>query len=70
MRDKDIVPVSDVIKAMECCMSSKYVCNICPYKEFSVGCGEKLHGDLFELVKRQQAEIEELKRTIPQSVCD
>lgn len=58
MEDKEI------IKALECCISEDRICEECLYEGESYGnlyCDDKLMVDVFDLIKRQQEEIEELE---------
>lgn len=55
---------NDVIKALECCStSSQAMCRKCPYKQnnFAKYCAFQLSYDALDLIKRQQAEIEQWK---------
>ena len=53
-----------IVKALECCIQVDWdVCTVCPFYDCEEGC---LSGDLrreaLDIIKRQQAEIEELKK--------
>lgn len=53
-----------IIKALECCISEDRICEECLYEGESYGnlyCDDKLMVDVFNLIKRQQEEIEELR---------
>ncbi len=52
---------NEIIKALKCCKDLK--CSECPKKGnlFVTDCDVKLCDEVLELIKRQQAEIEELK---------
>ena len=52
---------SDIIKAMECCISEGE-CAACPIRRPEIiGCVDRLIASALDLIKRQQAEIERLK---------
>lgn len=57
----------EIIKALECCGDEEELhwCTECPYydKENDF-CQEDLHRDALDLISRQQAEIEELKKVV------
>ena len=59
---------NEIIKALECCRDAESVfdCQNCPYIECTnkKGCITELHGDILDLIKRQQAEIERLRNTV------
>ena len=52
----------EIIKALECCITSTCISNNCPYEEMHdiPSCFTKLSGDALDLINRQQAEIERL----------
>lgn len=51
----------EIIKALECCYRKDTPCRDCPFNEFE-DCNDVLMADyVFNLIKRQQAEIERLK---------
>lgn len=52
---------NEIIKALAIHINGKYNCHGCPYMAYN-DCLNKIVTDAFELVKRQQAEIERLKR--------
>lgn len=49
----------EVIKGLECC--STYSCDGCPYRKYATDCVILLPQNALDLVKRQKAEIEQLK---------
>jgi hypothetical protein len=53
---------NDIIKAFECCSNAETItdCGICPY--YKKGCLDKVHADAIDLINRQKAEIEELRK--------
>jgi hypothetical protein len=53
---------NDIIKALQCCIS--YVsgsCAECPYRKYSPQCIDKRNADIADIIKRQKAEIADLK---------
>lgn len=55
-----------IIKALECCKTNNaFDCNYCPYEGIGnemVGCVNRLIGDALDLINRQKAELDDLKR--------
>ena len=52
---------NEIIKALECCYRKGTPCRDCPFNEFE-DCNDVLMADyVFNLINRQQAEIERLK---------
>lgn len=54
---------NEIIKALECCGDPYSVCAECPIKD-DHGCNEQLANYALDLINRQQAEIEKLKKEI------
>ena len=52
----------EIIKALECCTLGD--CFPCAYGNIGVGCRDKMNADALDLIKRQKAEIEELREII------
>ena len=57
---------NEIIKALECCTDESYEnCNECPYSTDTLSCERlKLLEDSLELINRQNAEIEGLKKEV------
>ena len=57
---------NEIIKALECCTDESYEnCNECPYSTDTLSCERlKLLEDSLELINRQKAEIERLKKEV------
>lgn len=57
---------NEIIKALECCTDESYEnCNECPYSTDTLSCERlKLLEDSLELINRQNAEIERLKKEV------
>ena len=57
---------NEIIKALECCTDESYEnCNECPYSTDTLSCERlKLLEDSLELINRQKAEIEKLKKEV------
>ena len=57
---------NEIIKALECCTDESYEnCNECPYSTDTLSCKRlKLLEDSLELINRQKAEIERLKKEV------
>ena len=57
---------NEIIKALECCLpqNGKRNCDDCPYAECEKGCADKMIKDSLDLINRQKAEIEMLKKQI------
>lgn len=57
---------NEIIKALECCTDESYEnCNECPYSTDTLSCKRlKLLEDSLELINRQKAEIERLKKKV------
>ena len=55
---------NEIIKALECCLpqNGKRNCDDCPYAECEKGCADKMIKDSLDLINRQKAGIERLKR--------
>lgn len=56
----------EVIKALECCLLSNSCASHCPYddgKDDCIECTSMLANDALDLIKRQKAEIERLKKS-------
>lgn len=54
------MPDEEIIKALECCCGTAHdSCRDCPYDD--IGCEDKLEKDVFDLIKRKDAEIERLQ---------
>ena len=54
----------EIIKALECCTGDEWdICDKCPYQKYKTGRGCTYHilRDTFDLINRQQAEIERLQ---------
>ena len=55
---------NEIIKALECCTAYEN-CNECPYNTDTLSCERlKLLEDSLELINRQKAEIERLKKEV------
>lgn len=54
---------NEIIRALECCASWNMTCRACPYVGIFAArqCERNLSRDAFDLIKRQQAEIERLQ---------
>ena len=57
---------NEIIKALECCTDESYEnCNECPYSTDTLSCERlKLLEDSLDLINRQKAEIERLKKEV------
>ena len=57
---------NEIIKALECCTDESYEnCNECPYSTDTLSCERlKLLEDSLELINRQNAEIERLRKEV------
>lgn len=53
---------NEIIKALECCSSDDANCDDCPANKYCTNDDFCLTGAILDLIKRQQAEIERLKR--------
>ena len=55
---------NDIIEGLRCCNNG--LCEICPYheEEFLADCREQNGNDALDLINRQKAEIERLKRIL------
>lgn len=59
----------EIIKALECC-SIKHACSECPYtRNKGCGCINGILKDTFDLINRQQAEIERLSNFVTEERC-
>ena len=55
---------NEIIKALECCVSSKHICHhTCPMLE-NEECLSSLRKNALDLINRQKAEIERFDRTV------
>lgn len=55
----------DIKKALECCLETRHDCSDC-LLEKEVYCTSVLHKNILDLINRQQAKIDDLKRdTVP-----
>lgn len=61
MSDKERMTDNEIIKALECCSANYIACKECPFNSKSF-CERYVIENAFDFVKRQQAEIERLKR--------
>ena len=50
----------DIKKALEICADDCYSCDDCPYDDV-INCGNTLKNDVYELIIKQEREIEKLK---------
>lgn len=70
MKERELMTDKEIIQAFECCISREVTCcenRECPYfyaTELYTECEELLRCDAFDLIKRQQAEIERLHKAI------
>ena len=57
---------NEIIKALECCSTGKSCYDVCPFDDkFGItSCTKKLSNAALDLINRQQAEIERLKKNI------
>ena len=57
---------NEIIQALECCAYHDMTCRDCPYagKISAPNCEKHLHIDALKFIKRQQAEIELLRKKI------
>ena len=54
---------NEIIKALECCLIECGECTVCPLKHIkSVKCLDLLNRNAYNLINRQKAEIEKLKK--------
>ncbi len=55
---------SKIIKGLECCASDEACCSECPYSYIGTasGCYDCIKAEALDLINRQQAEIEDLKK--------
>ena len=64
---------TEIIKALECCSNSCddgfAKCDECPRFEEGSGCTLRTMKDAFDLINRQQAEIERYEQLIPNKYC-
>lgn len=64
---------ADIVKALECCKDSANFqkCAECPYSKDAIGvdCLDKIIADAFDLIKRQKAEIESMRKAMDNE-CD
>lgn len=51
----------EIIKALECCTGHHRGCNTCAYYGGERPCTQRLEADALDLIKRQQAVINNLK---------
>ena len=55
---------NEIIKALECCNGWHGRCLNCPLNREGTNCKEKLNSYALDLINRQKAEIEELRKRI------
>ena len=55
---------NDIIKALECCFLSECACKDCPYSAFEICDTAKMINTVIDLINRQKAEIERLRKII------
>ena len=60
---------NEIIKALECCTSEDFTCNGCPYIAVDMSgaeydCSYYARKDAFDLIKRQQAEIDKKNKAL------
>ena len=59
----------DIKKALEICADDCYSCDDCPYDDV-INCGNTLKNDVYELIIKQEREIERLKAEVKQAQID
>ena len=59
----------DIKKALEICTDDCYSCDDCPYDDV-INCGNTLKNDVYELIIKQEREIERLKAEVKQAQID
>lgn len=59
----------DIKKALEICADDCYSCDDCPYDDV-INCGNTLKNDVYELIIKQEREIERLKAEVKQVQID
>ena len=56
---------NDIIKALECCsMRTGAACSCCPYHQHYDRCITKRNADIADLINRQKAESDKLKKRL------
>lgn len=69
---------NEIIKALECCLKTNqaYKCRDCRYYNKTANCLSRLMTDTVDVINRQQAEIEQLKKisteadNFARTICD
>ena len=59
----------DIKKALKICAYDCYSCDDCPYDDV-INCGNTLKNDVYELIIKQEREIERLKAEVKQAQID
>lgn len=59
-----IMKDNEIIKALECCSVNGMECSQCPNKDMGIGCVTLTLTNSFDLIKRQKAEIEDLREIV------
>ena len=59
-----IMKDNEIIKALECCSVNGMECSQCPNKDMGIGCITLILTNSFDLIKRQEAELEDLREIV------
>ena len=67
MTDKKLTD-KEIVKALSICSNENGICSECPYSDDYTNCNTRIAKDALDLITRQQAEIERLKKEIAKEV--